>query len=103
MDALIEIITSTHFIVLVAAVVAGLLVYSLLKQLFRMALILLALAAIYTAYLVYTGQELPRSQQEILHHVQEQSKKLQEELGDQVIRKGPQLMEEMNKKKETDQ
>jgi len=49
------------FFLILAVIIAVLIVFGLIKKLFKLAMIVLAAFVIYIAYLLWTGQDIPKS------------------------------------------
>ena len=68
--------TLTHllknpFFLILAVIFAVIIVFGLIKRLFKLALIILAAFVIYIAYLVWTGQDVPTSLEDVKESVKE--------------------------------
>lgn len=73
-DGWIETITNllqNPFFLILAVVLAVVIVFGIIKKLFKLALIILAAFIIYIAYLVWTGQDVPTSLEDVKDSVQE--------------------------------
>ncbi len=69
MEYIITALTSNKILLVVAVVISIIIVLSVVKKLVKVAAVLLALLVLYAAYLVYTGQNVPKTKQEALRHV----------------------------------
>mgnify|MGYP001178065573 CR=1 FL=1 len=69
MENIITALTSNKILLVAAVVVSIIIVLSVVKKLVKVAVVLLALLVLYAAYLVYTGQTVPKTKQEALRHV----------------------------------
>jgi hypothetical protein len=69
MENLITALTSNKPILVIAVIISIIIVMSVVKKLVKVAVVLLALLVLYAAYLVYTGQNVPKTRQEALQHV----------------------------------
>jgi len=69
MEHIITALTSNKILLVAAVVVSIIIVLSVVKKLVKVAAVLLALLVLYAAYLVYTGQNVPKTKQEALRHV----------------------------------
>lgn len=69
MESIINVLVSNKALLAVAVFISVLIVLSAAKKLMRAAVVLLAILIIYAAYLVYSGQKVPRSGKEALKHV----------------------------------
>ncbi len=79
MTDIINSLLSNNIMVIIGILLASLLVYSILKRLLKIIIFFLILLIVYTAFMVYTGQEIPDS-----------AKKYLEESGDRIdtLKKG---------------
>lgn len=68
METLITALTSNKVILAIAVVISILIVLSVARKLVRVAVVLLAILILYAAYLVYTGQKVPKTKEEIVEH-----------------------------------
>ena len=74
MDGWIETFTNllqNPFFLILAVIIAVLIVFGLIKKLFKLATIVLAAFVIYVAYLLWTGQDIPKSFDEVKDSVKE--------------------------------
>ncbi len=69
MESIITALTSNKILLIIAVIVSILIVMSVVKKLVKVALFFLALLVLYAAYLVYTGQKVPKTRQEAIQHV----------------------------------
>ncbi len=69
MESLITFLISNKIVLIIAVIISVLIVLSVAKKLLKVALFFLALMVLYAAYLVYTGQKVPRTKQEAIQHV----------------------------------
>lgn len=77
----------------VAVILSAMVVYSILKKLFKLAIILVACLIIYLGYLMYTGQPIPGSGQEVIDKAKKDINKVTdggleklEEVGKDIIK-----------------
>lgn len=73
-DGWIETLTNllqNPFFLILAVVLAVVIVFGIIKKLFKLALIILAAFVIYIAYLVWTGQDVPTSLEDVKESVHE--------------------------------
>jgi len=68
MESIITALTSNKVLLAAAVLVSILIVLSVLKKLVMAAVVLLALLILYVGYLVYTGQTVPKTKQEVIEH-----------------------------------
>lgn len=61
MTELINSLLSNNIMVIIGILLASLLVYSILKRLLKIIIFFLIMLSVYTAYMVYSGQEVPGS------------------------------------------
>ena len=59
LENFIQIVINEPIYLTIAVIILLIILYSLLKKLFKMLLLGLSLLVIYVSYLIYTGQELP--------------------------------------------
>jgi len=69
MENLITALISNKILLVIAVIISIIIVMSVVKKLVKVAVVLLALLVLYAAYLVYTGQNVPKTKQEALRHV----------------------------------
>jgi threonine/homoserine/homoserine lactone efflux protein len=69
MENIITFLISNKIVLVIAVIISILIVLSVAKKLLKVALFFLALLVLYAAYLVYTGQKVPRTKQEAVQHV----------------------------------
>lgn len=78
---------NTQGLILVLLILAAiLLVVSIVKQLFKLALLVALAMVLYMGYLVFTEQKVPQSSEELLQHTVEQIEKLKDS-GTTIIEK----------------
>ncbi len=85
------------FFLILAVIIAVLIVFGVVKKLFKLAMIVLAAFVIYVAYLMWTGQDIPTSFDGIKESVQEtisRSKDNVEETKDAAKKKAGEVVEE---------
>ncbi len=85
------------FFLILAVVLAIFIVFSVIKKLFKLAMIVLAAFVIYIAYLMWTGQDIPTSFDGIKDSVKEtisRSKDNVEETKDAAKKKAGEVVEE---------
>jgi len=85
------------FFLILAVIIAVLIIFGVIKKLFKLALIVLAAFVIYIAYLMLTGQDIPSSFDEIQDSVKEtisRSKDNVEETKDAAKKKAGEAVEE---------
>lgn len=61
MTDIIDSLLSNNIVVIIGILLASLLVYSILKRLLKIIIFILIIMIVYTAYMVYNGQEVPGS------------------------------------------
>ena len=59
------------FFLILAVIFAVMIVFGLIKKLFKLAIIVIAAFIIYVAYLLWTGQDIPKSFDDVKDSVQE--------------------------------
>ena len=69
MESIITFLVSNKIVLIIAVIISIVIVLSVVKKLVKVALLFLAILVLYAAYLVYTGQKVPRTKQEALQHV----------------------------------
>ncbi|MBP7736244.1 MAG: hypothetical protein KA369_09765 [Spirochaetes bacterium] len=69
MENIITALTSNKILLVIAVIISIIIVLSVVKKLVKVAVVLLALLILYAAYLVYTGQNVPKTKQEALRHM----------------------------------
>ncbi len=100
MDGWIETFTNllqNPFFLILAVIIAVLIVFGVIKKLFKLAMIVLAAFVIYIAYLLWTGQDIPTSFDGIKDSVKEtisRSKDNVEETKDAAKKKAGEVVEE---------
>jgi len=100
MDGWIETFTNllqNPFFLILAVIIAVLIVFGVIKKLFKLAMIVLAAFVIYIAYLLWTGQDIPTSFDGIKDSVKEtisRSKENVEETKDAAKKKAGEVVEE---------
>ncbi len=71
MEGVIDTIVSNPLLLIITVVLGILILYSVIKKLFKMAVILIFVFIIYVSYLVYTGQKVPTTKTEVMKHGKE--------------------------------
>jgi len=66
MTELITSLLSNNIMVIIGILLASLLVYSILKRLLKIIIFFLIMLTVYTAYMVYSGEEVPGSTQKYI-------------------------------------
>ena len=66
METIITALTTNKLLLLIAVVISAVIVFSVVKKIIKLALICAAVMVLYLAYLVYTGQQVPKTGDEIL-------------------------------------
>ncbi len=104
MDGWIETFTNllqNPFFLILAIIIAVFIVFGVIKKLFKLAMIVLAAFVIYIAYLLWTGQDIPRSVDGIKDSVKEtisRSKdnvdETKEDIKDAATKKAGEVVEE---------
>ncbi len=100
MDGWIETFTNllqNPFFLILAVIIAVLIVFGVIKKLFKLAMIVLAAFVMYVAYLMWTGQDIPKSVDGIKDSVKEtisRSKDNVEETKDAAKKKAGEVVEE---------
>ncbi|MBN1497901.1 MAG: hypothetical protein JXA07_14095 [Spirochaetes bacterium] len=69
MESIITALTANKALLLVAVFFSILILFSVIKKLVKAAIVLLAVMILYGAYLVYTGQRVPKTKDEAIEHV----------------------------------
>jgi membrane-bound acyltransferase YfiQ involved in biofilm formation len=69
MESIVTVLSSNKALLIIAVFISILIVFSVLKNLVKAAVVLLAILVLYGAYLVYTGQKVPRTKNEAIEHV----------------------------------
>lgn len=99
MDGWIETFTNllqNPFFLILAVIFAALIVFGVIKKLFKLAMIVLAAFVIYVAYLMWTGQDIPTSFEGVRDSVKEtisRSKDNVEETKDAAKKKAGEAVE----------
>jgi xanthine/uracil permease len=87
MEQIITFLTANKLILAAAVVISILIILSVMKKLLKMAMVLLAVVVLYAAYLVYTGQKVPKTKQEVIEHSEKKLLEL-EKSGVKAIKSG---------------
>ncbi len=66
MTELVTSLLSNNIMVIIGILLASLLVYSILKRLLKIIIFFLIMLTVYTAYMVYSGEEVPGSTQKYI-------------------------------------
>ncbi|OHD65558.1 MAG: hypothetical protein A2176_03140 [Spirochaetes bacterium RBG_13_51_14] len=66
MESIITALTANKIVLAVAVIVSILILLSAIRKLVKVAVVLLALLVLYTAYMVYTGQKIPKTKREVI-------------------------------------
>lgn len=74
MTDIIDSLLSNNIMVIIGILLASLLVYSILKRLLKIIILFLIIMIVYTAYMVYNGQEVPGSPQK---YIEESGEKIE--------------------------
>ena len=74
MESLIEQLTTNPVMLAVVMVLAILILFSVIKKLIKLALVTVAILALYLGYLAYTGKEVPTTPDELKVKIQEKVK-----------------------------
>ncbi len=90
MEGVIDTIISNPILLIITVILGILLVYSVIKKLFKVAVIVLIAGVIYVSYLAYTGQKVPTTKDEVMKHGKE--------LTDESIKKLKELNEDLKQK-----
>ncbi|MBN2159659.1 MAG: hypothetical protein JW807_09705 [Spirochaetes bacterium] len=69
MENIINLLVSNKALLAVAVFISILIILSAARKLVRAAIVLLAILIIYAAYLIYSGQKVPRTGTEAIRHV----------------------------------
>ncbi len=69
MESIITFLLTHKIILIIAVIISIVIVLSVVKKLVKVALFFLAVLVLYAAYLVYTGQKVPRTGREAIQHV----------------------------------
>jgi xanthine/uracil permease len=69
---------AAHKLVMAAAVIISIIIIiSVVKKFLKVAAVLLAIVVLYAAYLVYSGQKIPKTKQEVIEHSEKKLLELQ--------------------------
>jgi Ca2+/Na+ antiporter len=68
MESIINALISNKLLLAVAVIVSILIILSALKKLVKIAVVLFAMLILYIGYLVYTGQNVPKTKDEIIEY-----------------------------------
>jgi hypothetical protein len=77
MEHIITFLTANKLVLAAAVVVSILIILSMVKKLVKVAVVLLAVFILYAAYLVYSGQKVPKTKQEVIEHSEQKLLELQ--------------------------
>ncbi len=77
MEQIITFLTANKIVLAAAVIISILIILSVVKKLVKVALVLLAIAVLYTAYLVYSGQKVPKTKEEVIEHSEKKLLELQ--------------------------
>lgn len=69
MESIITFLVTHKIILIIAVIISIVIVLSVVKKLVKVAVFFLAILVLYAAYLVYTGQKVPRTKQEAIQHM----------------------------------
>ncbi len=90
LNELYQTILSNPLYIGIAVVLAGLVFFGVVKKLFKLLLIVVALIVVYLLYLHFTGQTLPKNAEELIDNVKSKT--------ESVIEKTEELKENWEKK-----
>ena len=71
MEKLIELITSNTLYLTIAIIIGVMIAISLVKKMIKMIILSFIVLVIYVGYLSYTGQKIPKTREETVKHVKE--------------------------------
>ena len=87
MEQIITFLTANKLALAAAVIVSILIILSVVKKLVKVVVVLLAVAVLYAAYLVYSGQKVPKTKQEVIEHSEKKLLELQKG-GEKAVRRG---------------
>ena len=68
MDLFIEQITSKTAYIVIAIIIGSVLIFAIVQRILKLALFAVGLIIVYICYLQITGQEVPKTKNEIIEH-----------------------------------
>lgn len=77
MEQIISFLTANKLVLAAAVVISICIILSVVKKLVKVAVVLLAVIVLYAAYLVYSGQKVPGTRQEVIEHGEQKLLELQ--------------------------
>ena len=84
----------------IAVILSAMVVYSILKKLFKIAVILIACVVIYTGWLAYTGQPVPETLDELIDDVNQRTDGATEKIIDktsEAVKDGIEIIKDKTK------
>ena len=78
-----EIIINDPVYITIAVLLAVSVVFSVVKKLFKFAVVLIAICVLYVGYLYYTGDEMPKTSDDLMEDVSKRTEDTVEDLLDQ--------------------
>ena len=76
MDQIIKIITSNNALMILGLFLVAILLFAIIKQVLKLIYLMVILVLLYGGYLFYTGQKIPKTQNELMKHGIEQLDKI---------------------------
>ena len=92
-----EVILNDPVYITIAVLLAISVVFSLIKKLFKLAVIIIAVCVLYVGYLHYTGEKIPTTTDELLKDVNKKTKGLVDDIRDKsgdIIKKADKLIKD---------
>ena len=92
-----NIIINDPVYIAIAVLLAIAVVFSLIKKLFKFAVIIIACIVLYIGYLHYSGEEVPQSMDELIEDIEKKSGSATEKLlkgSEELIKKADKLIKE---------
>jgi predicted membrane protein len=84
-----NIIINDPVYITIAVILAIAVVFSVIKKLFKFAAILIAICILYIGYLYYTGQEIPKTADDLIEDVSEKAEDLKKKVKKVIKDKTP--------------
>ncbi len=94
METIITALTTNKLLLLIAVIISAVIVFSVVKKVVKVALVCAAILVLYLAYLVYTGQQVPKNGGDILKKGSSHIEELKES-GVKAVKK--EIKKEINK------
>ena len=92
-----EVILNDPVYIAIAVLLAISVVFSLIKKLFKLAVIIIACIVLYIGYLHYSGEEVPQSMDKLIENIEKNSGSATEKLlkgSEELIKKADKLIKE---------